>query len=66
LILLYTYDILIKKTFYFGRRKRGIPLLVIPDLIRNLAFTTPVTRVKLEILKQVQDDNFGAKKWASQ
>jgi len=47
-------------------QRNGLPNDVIPDLIRNLAFTTPVTRVKLEILKQVQDDNFGAKKWASQ
>ena len=36
--------------------KAEIPLLVIPDLIRNLVFTTSVAWVKLDILKQVQDD----------
>ena len=33
--------------------KAKIPLLVIPDLIRNLVFTTLVTWVRLEILKPV-------------
>ena len=35
------------------------PSDVIPDLSRNLVFTIPVTRVRLEILKQVQDDRLG-------
>ena len=39
-----------------------IALRVIPDLIRNLGFTTLVTWIKLEILKQVQDDKMGADK----
>ena len=38
---------------------RLLPLYVIPDLIRNLVFTTTVMGVKLEILKQVQDDRVG-------
>ena len=37
-------------------------LVVIPDLIRNLAFTTPVTWVRLEILKQLQDNKVGGEK----
>jgi hypothetical protein len=48
------------KTMERNGDKEGIPFSVIPDLIRNLAFITPVTRVKLEILKQVQDDKIGA------
>ena len=39
--------------------RNGLLSVVIPDLIRNLAFITPVTWVKLEILKQVQDDKMG-------
>jgi hypothetical protein len=39
--------------------KNGLPSDVIPDLIRNLIFTAPVMWVKLEILKQVQDDKVG-------
>ena len=45
-----------------GLRMRGqmtLPCDVIPDLIRNLAFINPVTWVRLEILKQVQDDRVG-------